>query len=193
MYSQYEEEKIIARYFGDATGTFLDIGANDGKTFSNSRALAERGWGGVCVDASPRAFASLTELYKDRKDVQCISNAVTTKDGPVMLQQASDTLVSSLDPSQPVTWRKYGFQWERVEVQGVTFATLLRNTLYDKFQFITIDAEGHDLDILKQMDLDALDCHMLCIEHGGRIAEVKAVCPSLGEYYRNDINLIMAR
>ena len=43
MYSQNQEEQIILDYFNDVkVGHVLDIGANDGKTFSNSLALIER-------------------------------------------------------------------------------------------------------------------------------------------------------
>src|SRR5262245_12533077 len=44
LYSQNDEEGIIAGYFGGRTGTLLDIGAYDGVSFSNSRRLIESGW-----------------------------------------------------------------------------------------------------------------------------------------------------
>ena len=51
-YSQLGEQDIILNYFNGKQGTFLDIGANDGKTFSNSYALSLLGWKGVCVDVA---------------------------------------------------------------------------------------------------------------------------------------------
>jgi len=72
-------------------------------------------------------------------------------------------------------------------------STLLGLSKIKKFDFISIDAEGHDLEILRQMDLKALGCQMLCIEHGGRQEEIKALCPGMKEVYNGGINLILVR
>lgn len=190
-HSQHREQAHILRYFGDRTGTFLDIGANDGRTFSNTYALALKGWAGVCVDASPRAYQSLCETYKDRPDIQTIHAAITDKDGPIVFHEAMDTLVSSLDESQRKTWSM--FDWKAEHVPGMTFATLMGQVEAQRLDMISIDTEGHDLIILAQMDLAALGCDLLCIEHGGEVAEVKALCPGMRELHFNGVNLIMAR
>ena len=50
-YSQTGEQQVIFDYFGpEFKGTFLDIGANDGVTFSNTYGLSLKGWRGVCVE-----------------------------------------------------------------------------------------------------------------------------------------------
>ena len=194
MHSQNNEERIIANYFGPSfRGTFLDIGANDGKTFSNTRALALAGWSGTCVDPSPNAFASLSALYADSPNVQCLEVAITTKDGTIILHQASDTLVSSLEASHADQWKAYNFTWEAVPVKGVTFDTLLSLSTVKTFDMINIDAEGHDLEILAQMNLDALGCKLLCIEHGGHADKIRAIVPQMRTLALNDINLILAR
>jgi len=56
IYSQNLEQNYILEYFKDRRGTFIDIGANDGLTLSNTRALVELGWRGVFVEPSPMAF-----------------------------------------------------------------------------------------------------------------------------------------
>lgn len=192
-HSQGPEEGIILDFFKGSQGAFLDLGANDGRTFSNTHALALLGWSGVCVDASPVAFNALCETYKDRPDIQKIHRAVTNENGLVTLQQASDTLVSSLDPSQPQIWGRYGFEWSEVQVEGVTVESLLQLCEVKKFDFISIDCEGFDVDILRQMDLEAMGCKILCIEHGGRQAEILSYCKGWRIIYGGDINLILAR
>ena len=192
-HSQYGEDRIILSFLKGRQGTFLDIGANDGRTFSNTHDLALLGWSGLCVDASPRAYASLVQTYKDRPDIITVHAAITDKDGPVQLQEASDTLVSSLDPHQPQAWVSCGFDWQTVHVPGMTFATLMAQVDHHQFEMVSIDAEGHDLIILEQMDLEALGCDLLCIEHGGRYDKIKALCPGMKEMYRNGVNMIMVR
>ncbi len=59
MYSQNNEEKFILEHFKNRKGKFLDIGAYDGKTFSNTFALVELGWSGLEIEASPINFVNL--------------------------------------------------------------------------------------------------------------------------------------
>lgn len=194
MFSQNNEERIIRDYFGPSfVGTFLDIGANDGQTFSNTRALALSKWKGTCVDASPVAFKALSKLYNGSEYVECIEGAVTTLDGTITLHQASDTLLSSLDPSQPNNWKSYGFEWTPVEVRAMTFATMLEISTFKTFDFVSIDAEGHDLEIIRQMDMDALGVRLLCVEHGNAANTVKAALGGFKVIAVNDINIIMGR
>lgn len=56
MPSQRSEDHFILEYFKDNdSGVFLDVGAYHPETFSNTRALFDKGWGGgVC-----RAFNKL--------------------------------------------------------------------------------------------------------------------------------------
>jgi FkbM family methyltransferase len=189
-YSQYGEQRVILDYFNGKVGTFLDIGANDGITFSNTQALAHKGWDGVLVEPSPKAFAALDSLYRERLAV-LVNAAITTTDGPITLHEGSDTLLSSLDADQGKVWKAHTFA--PITVEGITFATLLERTKRSAFDFVNIDAEGHDLDILRQMDLDALVVQMLCIEHGGRQEEIRAYCKGFREVLHNGVNLIMAR
>ena len=67
MYSQNNEERIILNYFLNRKGNFLDIGANDGITLSNVRALAEMGWKGCLIEPSKKAYNKAVENYKQYK------------------------------------------------------------------------------------------------------------------------------
>ena len=80
MHSQYGEEKIILDYFKDFQGRFLDVGAYDGKTFSNTYALAERGWEGVLVEASPQCFVQMTKCVSF-KGVSLVCAAMDVRQG----------------------------------------------------------------------------------------------------------------
>ena len=71
-YSQNDEESVICRLLEQTPineRNFLDIGAHDGVTFSNTRALSDRGWGGVLVEPSSRPFVGLMEHYNRRPGI----------------------------------------------------------------------------------------------------------------------------
>lgn len=186
-FSQGGEQAVILKYFGAEPAAFLSIGENDGQTFSNVRALALLGWGGTCIEPAPTAFSKLAELYSVSSAVQCVQAAITTRDGPIdfydsgtHLKKGDTSLLSTTRPGEMVKWKRSGETFTRTTVRGITFATLLSEcglTLsrvpdytdaippdVARFDFISIDCEGADWEITKQIDLTAVGCRMLCVE-----------------------------
>jgi len=162
-YSQCGEQLHLLNYFGEIKGTFMDIGANDGKTFSNSYALALLGWHGVCVEPTDRAFNALSELYKNNKNVQCLQYCIGDKNEIVDFWEPHDTLVATTNKSETHKWeRGLGFVYEKFKKEMITVEVLLQKTKYKQFDFINIDVEGNDFQILKQFDLR--ETKAVCIE-----------------------------
>lgn len=172
MHSQNNEEKYILNYFGKSKGTFLDLGSNDGIIFSNTYALAERGWKGVLVDASPKAFAQLEANYAGRHGFALFNLAITDREGPMTFMESGPLigdkdigLVSTFKGSEVERFYKT-VQYEEIAVMSVTWKTFLDLSPEKHFDFISMDVEGSELDILPHMDLSKT--RMLCIESNGR-------------------------
>jgi FkbM family methyltransferase len=168
MHSQNCEEEYILNYFGDKIGTFLDLGANDGEKFSNTRALALRGWKGVLVEPSPKAFEKLEELYKGHKGIYCYQYAISSHNGKAMLQE-SGPLIDSRDVALVSTFHESEMKRFRttvnyvpVEVQTFKWKTFLNRLRIKEFDFISLDVEGDEMSILPDMDLSKTSC--ICIE-----------------------------
>lgn len=185
-YSQNNEQEIILNYFKGFTGTVLDIGANDGKTLSNSLALIELGWTGFLYEPSPGAYKACKELHKDNKKVSVINKAVSNTKGKIIFYDCQDSLVSSMNLELVRSWNK---PYIDIDVDVIPYSEIKC-----KPDFITIDAEGMDLIILKQIDLS--DVKMICLEHGNSFEkEAKEYCESFGmkQILRNFENIIMAK
>lgn len=199
MYSQNNEEQIILNYFGDAKGCLLDIGANDGKTFSNSRALIERGWSAVLVEPSPTAYKKLCYEHHMNSNVWAYMCAVGTESGKVVLHESNEHcgahgLVSTIVASEKTRWESTQ-TFEETEVECYSWADFQLHNGESKYDFISIDAEGMDYAILSQMDLKELQCKMICVETNSVDTEKYAdYCRKFGmrELMRNAENLIMA-
>lgn len=181
-HAQNKEDLAIIEYLRRTAPndpwSFLDIGANDGLTFSNTRMLYRQPQftDGVCVEPSPAAFGKLLALYKSVSSVQCINAAIGTPEmnGTTMtLNEGSDTLVSSLDASRNRLWERGGTTFSPVEVPVVDVPALLAMCHTQTFTLISIDAEGYDWPILQQMDLDALGCRVLIVEYGQNLKEIR--------------------
>lgn len=167
-YSQNLEEQYILNYFGSFVGTFCSLGENDGQTFSNVRALALKGWKGVMVEPSPKAFERLKNLYNGHQGFYIYPYAISGHNGKAMLQEsgalcspADVGLVSTFHQSE-VDRFKRSVTYDSVEVKTYRWKTFLNRLSVKQFDFITIDCEGNDLEILSQIDLSKVKC--ICLE-----------------------------
>jgi FkbM family methyltransferase len=203
MHSQNREEEYILNYFGDKIGTFLSIGENDGLTFSNVRALALRGWKGVAVEPSPKAFEKLKELYKGHKGIYCYQYAISSHNGKAMLQE-SGPLIDSRDVALVSTFHESEMKRFRttvnyvpVEVQTFKWKTFLNRLRIKEFNMISMDIENDELNVLPDMDLSATD--LICIEHNGSDDKKKAYLHYTSKYginkiiYESGENLIIVK
>ncbi len=197
-YSQNNEQDIILRFFGGHKGTFLDIGANDGITLSNTYALAELGWRGVYVEPSEDAFNRIPIT----KGLHKFNVAIGTHNGTCTFYEmgnhlnANDvSLLSSIKKTELKRWPGIDFRERMTDVW--TYDTLINNSVYKYFDFISIDAEGMDFEILEQINLSTT--RMVCIEHNSNADQfqlIKNYCDKFGlkkQLLTNLENVIWAR
>lgn len=171
MYSQSLEEQYILNYFGDYVGTFLDLGCNDCTTFSNTRALALKGWKGIFVDPSQWAIDRCKTLYNGHKGYYFYPVAISSHNGKAILHD-SGPLCSANDRSLVSTFHQHEMDrfkrtvtYEPVEVKTFkwkTFLNRLKSTKVKQFDFISLDVEGDEMNILPDMDLT--NTRLICLE-----------------------------
>ena len=212
-YSQYGEGKVINHYFKDKKhGTVLDIGANDGKTFSNSLSLIENGWRGILIEPNKEAFNQLQELHKDRYEagvlipsqgcnpVLCLNLAIgkETKMTDLYINEphikGDNGLLSTFDEKQKLIWGDFFNNHKKQKVKMCTFNDLLKAHKYiTTIDFITIDVEGLDFDVLTQIDFDKHNVKMVCVEYNNvnsEMYEQHMAKYGFNLHYKNFCNLI---
>ena len=198
MYSQYDEEIHIAAITAACEPDrrrFLDLGAWEPKTFSNSRGLFEGGWSGVVVDPSPSAILKQVEEYGNEPRIEIASLAVGCVAGgygSILPIQITDDCVSTLLDGKPLhpTAKYRG----RIFVQVVPISDILMRFGMG-FGFVNIDIEGQSVDIFHE----ALKCDLqpacYCVEHDDRMSELCAAATRAGYVlvYSNGVNAVFGR
>lgn len=171
MFSQNQEEKHILEYFGDYIGTFCSIGENDGETLSNVRALALKGWKGVMVEPSPKAFERLKKLYNGNKGFYVYPFAISGHNGTAVLQESSallsaddSGLVSTFHPAEMARFKRT-VSYAPVEVKTFKWKTFLNRLKLKEFDFINADCEGDEMSFIP--DIDFSKTKLICLEHNG--------------------------
>jgi FkbM family methyltransferase len=174
-FSQNLEQDVITEYFKNHIGTFIDIGANDGITLSNTRRLAELGWSGVCVEPSPKAYAKLSELYpKKNGKVYTYPFALGHTNDDVDFWESGNHLspndVGLLSTQSEEEMKRFpGTKYEPIKVKSFRWKTFLNRLSIKEFDFVSIDTEGNELIILEQMDLT--NVKMICVEWNSKNKE----------------------
>ncbi len=163
-YSQNNEEEIILNYFKENKGTFLDIGAFTGKELSNTHAIALLGWNGICVEPSDNVYPALEKLYKDNDKIELHKTCIGDFNGEIEFYDSGGDAISSTMQSETFKWEQAGIKFTPTVSPIITVEELIKRSKYKKFDFISIDTEGTNFEILKQIDPEALGVKMLCIE-----------------------------
>jgi len=166
-YSQCGEDLIVAFVFGAlklSGWTYLDIGAHHPTEISNTYLFYSKGHRGVCVEPDPTLFA---EIKRVRAEDVCLNvgvgaNEETAADFFVMTSKSLNTF-SKTDAER---YRTYAQQ----DIETVIRLPLVSiNTLAEKYfephpNFVSLDIEGLDFEVLRTFDFERFRPEVFCIE-----------------------------
>ncbi len=196
MFTQRNEEKYILQFFQNIKGRFLDIGAYDGECFSTTRALALGGWGGVCVEPSPSVLPALETLYGSNPKIDILKTAIADVNGEIDFYDSNGDMISTVDPAHVEKWKeKAGATYNIVKVESMTPTALFERVGYD-FNFISLDVEGTNLDIFKQIPFACLTkTKMICVEFDYKEVQMTEIVEQykFRLYHKTAENLLFVR
>jgi FkbM family methyltransferase len=167
MSSQYGEHLFIAQHFAGRVGRFLDIGAFDGKTFSNTWHLSQAGWSGVCVEPNPPAFCHLMRNYEGNPRLTLVNAAVAFTGERIRRFDAntvdafSADMMSTLDRRHAETFS--GYPYREIWIPTVTPSELRSALPGGCFEFLNVDVEGLNLPVFRAA-LEVFTSEMICVE-----------------------------
>ncbi len=171
---QLQDLAAIAFGLGDEDGSevkfFLDVGAAYPFKYSNSAELQRLGWHGILIEPNPTLYAELKEV-RSTPNVRVFQYAIGESDGISKLINSGplSSLVRSGNTDIYDELRKEissNSSNPIVEVNMLTPRKLLQlSDTPKKIQFLSIDTEGHELEILNNFPFDDYDVHFLTCEH----------------------------
>jgi FkbM family methyltransferase len=174
------EELYITQNLGSLpTGKFLDIGAHDGKSFSSSRALVEKGWSGVYVEPDPYVLPSLqqnTEEFKDRTTIEPV--AIGLQKGHLPFYSSKGDMVGSLSQAHKIKWSS-AVSFEEIQVDVITLSDLAEKH-GTNFDFINLDVEGINWELFCQFDWNVWRPRVVCIEYDDKLKEMSQILENNG-------------
>lgn len=144
--------------------SFIQIGANDGVRNDPIRQhVFNLGWRGVFVEPIPEVFKLLVANYSAGIGLSFENAAICRADGPTpfyLHPRHSDCSGLSIK-----TRIQRKARMQRIEVNGMTFSTLLRKHKVQKLDVLQIDTEGYDFDIIQMLDFTNIIPAIIRYEH----------------------------
>lgn len=158
--------EVIYQLMPKANGFYVDVGANDGITYTETKNLEDVGWNGICIEAHPDLFA---RLQQNRKAI--CHNAIVYKDDLEHEFGFLDTVAngSGLLENMPQShidngMRLYGVQPKTVRTTHLETILKFYNAP-QHIDFLKIDTEGSDFVILQSLSYTEYIYSYIAIEN----------------------------
>jgi FkbM family methyltransferase len=175
-------------------GFFVDVGAYDGITYSNTYGLAKAGWSGIVIEPVLKYFLACEDNYKEFKEVKLLRFAVGSKMSLNGIIHTGDHAVSTIseDFKSRIENTYYGKNlYTSKEHCYIDTLNSILDALYGHldsrkpFDVLSIDVEGYELEVIKGFTVDVWKPKMVIIEahelHKGEDRPV--LYPEINKYF----------
>lgn len=152
-------------------GVFVDVGAYDGITWSNSLPLEKYyGWKGICIEPIPEVF----EKMKNVRTSACVQSAVTDFDGEVdfIKVEGYAEMLSGIIETMNVPHRErieseikaHGGRQEIVKLKAEKLQSILDRFSYQDIDYLSIDVECGEMKVLSGVDWSRTNISLISCE-----------------------------
>ena len=157
-----EEDIFIDNYFKKNTGFFVDVGAYHPLELNNTCLLYKRGWNGINIDIS-----SLSVDYFNyvRPDDTNINIAVTDKKSiKTIYYQKKKSPLNTLNSN--LASKHFSKNFKKKKIKSDSLTSIIDKTKFKgiKINFLNIDAEGKDFEVLKGLNFKRYKPKLICVE-----------------------------
>jgi FkbM family methyltransferase len=151
--------RLVAAFFGDGKGFFVEVGANDPRERSQTWHLEQAGWAGVLIEPQP----DLADKLRAMRTAKVFAVACSSPDhaGRTLPLHVAGPL-SSLNRERmaPGATPK-----TVIEVPVRTLDSVLTEAgAPERFDFLSIDVEGHELEVLRGFDIARWHPRLILLE-----------------------------
>ena len=161
--SQLIQDLIVLYHFDfKKNGTFVELGAHDGFELSNTHILENSFfWNGVLIEPVKSSF---NKLINNRKTI-CLNKVVYNKKGNITFQEDLISELSTIKEfsNSDLHKRKKKIEYE---IESITLNEIFKDYLNTHYiDFLSLDTEGSEYTILKELDHNEYRFGLICVEH----------------------------
>ena len=182
-YSQLGQDFLIKNFYSinkSKVNFFIDVGAHDGLTFSNTYLFEKHfEWKGLCIEPNPQIFSRLRENRNCLLENVAVSDKSGTED--YFAVEGHSDMLSGIETNYSKRHmrrimkeiRIYDQNFKRLAVETSTLKNLISKHKIKNVSFISIDTEGSELKVLKSIDFNTIQIDFIIIENNDQKSNIK--------------------
>jgi FkbM family methyltransferase len=154
--AQHGEDRWLERYLGGKNdGFFVEVGAYDGVVLSNTFFFESTGWKGVLVEPDPAKAALCRANRPNSRVFECAAVSSPTIDHVTFYAVEGGEVYSttSLTDNHRRRLEGYGLAPAPTRVAAMTLDAILESARATRIDFVTIDVEEGEIEVLKGFDI----------------------------------------
>ena len=165
--SQFGEEEKILKYFNkDYKGNFVDLGCFHPTRQNNTFKMYKNGWRGINIDLNELTI-DLFNIARPR-DVN-ICKAISNKNTKTNLYFLGDLASQNSIEKKHTNFLQnhFGISKKDIKIKKVKtqkLENILKKYKYYNIDFMNIDIEGHELQVLRSLNFKKFNIKLICIE-----------------------------
>ena len=167
FYSQQGEDFFIYRNFiNQPNGIFLELGACDGITYSNTKFFEDKlNFKGILIEP---VYYMFQKLIKNRPNCILVNRAISTKTENIKMLVNSNGPVSAM---KHTINKKFKNKWhsssQEISVKTIKLSQIINDLKLKYIDLFSLDVEGGELDVLQTINWKDIEIYLICIELDG--------------------------
>ncbi len=145
-YSQCGEDMILDTIFsGRKFGFYIDIGANNPVSQSNTHHFYKKGWHGINIDANPKSMISFNKVRK--RDIN-LGIPISDSEETLTYYIFSSSFFNSFSEEQAELYKDMLIDTQKLKTRTLEQILDTYLKVHENIDFISIDTEGWDYKVL---------------------------------------------
>ncbi|MCU0536478.1 MAG: FkbM family methyltransferase [Hydrococcus sp. Prado102] len=172
--SLHEIDRKIEKYLPQKNGIFIEAGANDGFSYSNTYYFERfRNWTGILVEGIPELYekcvlerpnskvfncALVSSDYQEPHVTMVYANAMSLVRGALKSSEADENHIKK---GSEIQLNVVPYE---IQVPARTLTSILDECQIDRIDLLSLDVEGFELNVLKGLDFNKYQPNFMLIE-----------------------------
>ena len=175
-FSQYKQDIYVYEniFKKKRDGVFVDVGANDPFKLSNTYLFELNGWNGIAIEPQKQ----IQKLWQNNRKTPCFDFVLGEIEKDIVFFESN----TKHELSGVKDFNKLNNVLDKNQVikKQIRLDSLLEENNILKVDYLSIDVEGYELEVLKGIDFDKINIDIIDIENDFNFTLLKI--PLIGKY-----------